>query len=195
MKPSPFIQQLRNETAAKHEMLEQLPLSSSLMSPHVTIHQYTEYLKEMLPVMHDIEENIFPIIQHLITDVNQRNKTQLILHDLNLLETSIQPNSFPLTEKLKEITIPFALGMTYVTEGSTLGGRVILKHLVATAIPINNATRFFHGYGDRTGPMWTGFIDQLSQYENETGTSKEIIAGANHCFDAIHKHFQATVAQ
>jgi heme oxygenase (biliverdin-IX-beta and delta-forming) len=51
-----------------------------------------------------------------------------------------------------------AVGIAYVLEGSTLGGRFLLAHLnPELAAQRGRATRFLEGYGDRTGAMWKRF--------------------------------------
>ena len=43
-------------------------------------------------------------------------------------------------------------GALYVTEGATLGGRVLRRHIEARLGPV--PARFLDGHGDRTQPMW-----------------------------------------
>ena len=43
-------------------------------------------------------------------------------------------------------------GTLYVTEGATLGGRVLRRHIEARLGPV--PARFLDGHGDRTQPMW-----------------------------------------
>ena len=43
-------------------------------------------------------------------------------------------------------------GALYVTEGATLGGRVLRRHIQARLGPV--PARFLDGRGDRTQPMW-----------------------------------------
>lgn len=61
------------------------------------------------------------------------------------------------------------LGCLYVVEGSTLGGRPAGRQ-VRTALGPTAPTRFFDGYGDRTGPRWRSFCTALSQARPGTGT-------------------------
>ncbi len=59
-----------------------------------------------------------------------------------------------------------ALGVAYVLEGSTLGGRVLARHFAQT-LGIGPATggRYFEGYGERTGERWRAFVDVLARCE------------------------------
>jgi heme oxygenase len=55
-------------------------------------------------------------------------------------------------------TLSSAIGVAYVIEGSTLGGRFILSKLPAALAPLRgNATRYLEGYGGETGARWRAF--------------------------------------
>jgi len=55
-----------------------------------------------------------------------------------------------------------ALGSLYVMEGSTLGGRVILRHVGnRLGLDGNAGCAYFAGYGTATSPMWRSFLLRL----------------------------------
>ncbi|WP_426959799.1 biliverdin-producing heme oxygenase [Muricoccus radiodurans] len=55
-----------------------------------------------------------------------------------------------------------ALGSLYVMEGSTLGGRVIARHLAARlGIGAGDGVAYFTGAGADTGRLWAGFLSRL----------------------------------
>src|SRR5690606_24698100 len=81
----------------------------------------------------------------------------------------------------------FCLGMLYVTEGSTLGGLYILKHLksmLGADIPCS----FLAIYGEKTGPLWRKFLQELTLYIDTAGEESEhkLIAGAIYAFERAH---------
>lgn len=54
------------------------------------------------------------------------------------------------------------LGVRYVVEGSSLGGRVILKQAVrALGVTSASGARFFHGHGADTGRRWAVFVAEV----------------------------------
>jgi heme oxygenase len=55
-----------------------------------------------------------------------------------------------------------ALGCLYVLEGSTLGGRIVLKQLRSSLglTPASGAA-FYAGHGARTGTLWRAFVEAL----------------------------------
>lgn len=71
-----------------------------------------------------------------------------------------------------------ALGLLYVLEGSTLGGAVIRKALLARGQDMNGLS-FFSPYGEATGSMWRAFVGVLEAY-GETGPeqTEAMAAGA-----------------
>lgn len=55
-----------------------------------------------------------------------------------------------------------ALGLLYVLEGSTLGGRMILRELTRRGIE-DRRLAFLDPYGAETGRRWRGFIEVLER--------------------------------
>lgn len=185
-----FLENLRSVTAQSHTNLEALPISASIMNPEVTNAEYALYLNLMHDVVKDAEENIFPTISEIVTDLNDRNKTHLLEQDLKTLGIVKDRDIKPLSESLSVPSKGFAMGIFYVIEGSSLGGRVILKNInTALGHDIENGAAYFGGYGVQTGSYWKNFLSMLTQYEAENNNADEIIAGADYAFNAISRHF------
>jgi heme oxygenase len=187
-----FLGQLRGRTAALHQHLEDLPLSKSLMSDNVTPATYAWYLTCMKDVMAAYDEQILPIIEDQVPQASDRLKQEAIAADLNALES----DGVDLDEStpLKVPQIPddaFAWGMAYVIEGSTLGGRVILKHITPKLdVTEERGARFFAGYGADTGMMWKSFLAALTAYAVDQNAGEQIIKGALAGFGMIANHFE-----
>lgn len=186
-----FLDNLRSTTAPSHTSLEALPISASIMNPKVTNSEYALYLDLMHDVVKDAEENIFPALANIVTDLKDRNKNHLLEQDLKTLgHTKKNTEAKPLSESLENPSKAFAMGIFYVIEGSSLGGRVILKNInAALGHDIENGASYFGGYAGQTGSYWKNFLGQLTQYEAENNNADEIIAGANYAFNAISSHF------
>jgi len=187
-----FLEKLRHATAQAHQDLENLPLSASIINPEVTNIQYTAYLQLMLDVVYDTEQNIFPLLENIVPDLEARRKAHHISADLKYLEhNSSTLRSKPVTEGIENISPAFALGVMYVVEGSSLGGRVILKNINAVlGHDAEKGASYFSGYGGQTGSHWKGFLAALTDFENKTCNGEAIIAGANHTFNVINTHFR-----
>lgn len=77
-----------------------------------------------------------------------------------------------------------ALGALYVIEGSTLGGRVILRDLERRLGPgIAGATAFFGGHGPATGALWQALRGALDRFAVQR--PEEVVAGAARTFRAF----------
>lgn len=185
---SNFLSDLKIQTSDSHKKLEELPVSMSIMSPEMKIEDYTYYLSLMHDVHNDTETLIFPLFSDLIEDLEHRRKKQLIENDLLFLNSNKTDS-----EKVFQtegISIPFALGILYVVEGSTLGGRFILKNVSKfPELSGDKGVSYFNGYGERTGSFWKLFLNFLSEYEQKHDCGDAIIEGAIFAFDSIYKHF------
>lgn len=183
-----FLDHLRTSTHTSHQKLESLPVSASILSEMITTADYTHYLRLMYDVVYETENLIFPILADSIPDLESRMKTQLLQDDLAVLgaEAKHQHRVF----HADGFSLPFALGIMYTVEGSSLGGRFILKNIQSVlGFDENEGAMYFAGYGNKTGSRWKNFLHILTQYEQRHGGAEEIIAGAQFAFDAIHNHF------
>ena len=77
-----------------------------------------------------------------------------------------------------------AFGSLYVMEGSTLGGKVIGRHLATAAWLPPGGLRTFDPYGEATGRMWRKLQADLDEAASELGTAA-IAAGAVAAFDLL----------
>ena len=186
---SKFLNDIKSETANSHKKLESLPVSASILSPHMKMDDYVHYLSLMYDVHKNTEEVIFPLLSGIIDDLEMRTKKHLIENDLHYLNHKrLFSNE---VFKIQEPTLPFALGILYVIEGSSLGGRFILKNI--TTIPgldNDNGISYFNGYGDKTGSYWKSFLNSLSEYEQNYNCGDTIIEGAVYAFESIYNHFR-----
>lgn len=182
-----FLDQLRSQTRNAHTRLESLPVSASITSNNISILDYAHYLQLMHAVILETENKIFPVLSGVITDIDERRKLQWIENDLQQIGSG--PKSFGTVFKT-ELSLPFALGVMYTVEGSTMGGRYILKNIESVlGLNENQGAKYFAGYGHATGKFWKNFLNFLTDYESQTGNTNEIIAGAQYAFEAIHNHF------
>ncbi|WP_163397576.1 biliverdin-producing heme oxygenase [Flavobacterium fluviatile] len=189
--PSAFLNDLKNKTSDSHRKLESLPISASILSPQMKISDYTKYLSLMYDVHKNTENVIFPLLSEIITDLDKRKKSHLIQEDFNYLQYN-KTNS-GVVFRNKEITIPFALGILYVIEGSTLGGRFILKNISKiNGLDKGQGTLYFEGYGDKTSVFWKNMLGYLAEYEENYNCGNKIIDGAIFAYESIFNHFRST---
>lgn len=188
-----FLDNLRSKTSASHKNLESLPISKSIVNPKITVEEYALYLSLMHDVVKNLEEDIYPLLSDVIPDLGERKKAQLILNDLNFIKSEKKQNHSPF--EATEIKVPFAMGIMYVVEGSTLGGRFIIKNIQESfGFDEENGASYFGGYGNKTGSYWKKFLNALTDFETQNNAEEEIIAGADYAFRAIHKHLSENAA-
>lgn len=181
-----FIKNLRQGTAESHLKLEENPLSKAILDPAVTVSDYQKYLIALYGVTASCERQVFPLLSTIVPDLDQRFKADLIVDDLRktgLPEELI--NSIPVYQ-FEFSTIPEALGIMYVLEGSTLGGRVLYKHINQTlGLTYEEGASYFWGYGPQTGVLWKSFIAALTRFVEESDDAAPIIESAKKTFTLI----------
>ena len=189
---SGFLAFLREETAEAHRQLESLPLSRQIIAPGVSLVDYRRYLEVMYPVVAETEDRIFPLLREALPDLDLRRKLSLIESDLEVLGSDRKekiPGFFAGDDVL---TVYHAMGVMYVMEGSTLGGRVILKNLTASlGLSEDRGLRFFSGYGSQTGPVWESFLRNLIQLPQSTDEEQMVAAAASGAFHRIYLHMES----
>jgi heme oxygenase (biliverdin-IX-beta and delta-forming) len=185
---------LRAETAELHSALESLEISKAIVSPSVSINDYARYLRKMLAVNRDFENHIFPLLSTVLPDIEQRKKSRWIENDLvRLGETTPQISPLPITASHPRIDVPFALGMMYVLEGSTMGGRYILNNISSVEkIAVTGAQQYFSGYRENTGRFWTTLKAVIKTNAISENDNKQIIAGAVMTFNCIYQYLKGT---
>jgi heme oxygenase len=182
-----FLDDLRVRTQPSHKALEALPLSAVLLDPGITREQYIAYLQAMYGIVSEVEETVFPLVADILPDLSQRRKAHLLEQDLSSLGASVH-KSYPLKVSGLVIDTDAAMGIMYVMEGSTLGGRVILKSIEKSlGLTAESGASYFAGYNVATGPLWKSFLDKLVAYEQDGNDRNAIISAASLTFDTIHR--------
>lgn len=183
-----FLATLRAATAPMHAALEAAPLSAALLHDHVTAADYATYLYYMRDVIFFCEQHVFPIIETVLTGLPRRRKLHLIEADLAHIPAPVHStNSY---HPFSTASVAFALGYMYVIEGSTLGGRVLLKHLAPKlAVDEKAGAAFFAGYGKETAAEWKAFLQQFGMYITAHNSERDAITGAQLAFTSIARHF------
>ncbi len=184
-----ILESLRNNTRNEHSQLEALPISKSIVSEEVTLAQYALYLQLMYPIVLQIEKSVYPLLRNIIPDLDLRYKADMIVNDLIAIEAQV-PENITVLELPKPMDMGFALGIVYVIEGSTLGGRYILNNISKQLdlSPAHGAS-YFAGYQNATGSRWKDFLGTLAQSAFDENQDA-IIEGARFAFQSIYDHLK-----
>lgn len=119
-----------------------------------------------------------------VANLEDRRKTAWLDADLRVLrpgalpEPPSEPRGLPVPRTVGE-----AMGMLYVAEGSTLGGRQIASRIAALGLDAGRGGRFFHGYGARTGAMWRAFVATLEGLADDPTEIERAVVSARMTFE------------
>lgn len=162
---------LRQETGPAHEALDR---SLELVERPVNLRQLTRLLGRFKGFHQAVEPLLGAVLEPSL--MAGRSKLPALRHDLQLCAAlgslgerqADLPDLPPLTGRAE------ALGALYVVEGSTLGGRVIARHLrQQAAIPRVDFT-YLEIYGSRTGEMWRIVCTELEAVEDPAAAARTI---------------------
>jgi heme oxygenase (biliverdin-IX-beta and delta-forming) len=148
-----LLARLRQATRPAHHEMEQHPLLRALLSPDLSRQAYVRVLGAFAAFYRDMEPRLMAALDPLTiqgdtsTPYRYRPRLSVLQQDLDDLDAQPAGVSAPLP-RLPPLQTPEALlGVLYVLEGATQGGRVIAPHL-AQALNLGPAfgARYFHLY-------------------------------------------------
>ena len=195
------LQRLREDTRREHEATEG---AMPLMEPGLTLDSYKALLRTLLPILRGWEtwsaEHAPGNLKPLLT---ARRRSHLLERDLRSLgdPNPMAPDGFipidwasvthpglhnasPLEQTRREAFEAGFLGALYVLEGSTLGGRMIARHLQpAFAFQEGKGDAYFRGHGEQTGALWREITAAIAAVPEEY--SPDLIEAAKRTFAAF----------
>ena len=158
-----------------------------ILDADATLTDYRRYLAAMFG-FHAPIEAVFAVHDGLRAagfEAARRRKSPLLVDDLQALGDD--PRVLPPCAALPgTTTLPRALGVAYVIEGSTLGGRYILAKLPPSLVHLRDrATAFLAGYGLETGARWRAFAAIVTRVLVTPADEREAVAGARDTFGRL----------
>jgi len=192
---------LRESTAEAHKRAESSPLMRAIGRGTVSRERYVTHLEQLLLVHRALEGELDRVAPGQPSwsglTLGDRRRVPDLTADLEVLGGSLSP--MPLAETAAAEAVirrasPLALlGMFYVTEGSTNGGRFLVKQ-VAKGLGLDLASgrglRSQNPYGDRQPALWAGFKGAMNALSFTAAETAELEAGARAMFDLL-----ATIAE
>ncbi len=164
-----------------HDSLEATPLAISLASGNITKDKYISFLKDLYYLHKEVESKmcLMPEWSSYKLDPHQHTRADLLLADLAAFGVHVEDITSNIT-LIDEYSFAKIIGMLYVLEGSTMGGRVLSQRLLHVRgnddLPV---TRYYNAYADETMQRWGEYCSFLSEYEiKHPEDSSEIILGA-----------------
>lgn len=184
---------LKQETADLHARIEnRLDVDAHLGSAS----DYRVLLERFLGVLEPMERALSRFDWPAELDIDARRKVPLLVRDLtDLGHTSAslaQITRAPAVQLMP--TRAAALGFVYVLEGSTLGGRIILRKVqAALGFDADRGAAYFAGYGSRTGAMWMSLLRSLAVEIASPADLRQAIAAARCCFAILDRWLNGCV--
>lgn len=189
---SGILERLKQETAADHAAIE---AATTIMSPRLGLDDYRAYLVRTYGDYAVVETRlraagVWPALQ---LPGAERQKLPLLRRDLRALGV-LALSDLPLCDAPPEWgTLAEAVGGAYVLEGSTLGGRVISRHVqqrLGGAVP----RAFLDCYGARTSERWQAFRAGLWRFASCRELEDRMIDGARSTFRSFTRWLERSPA-
>lgn len=165
-------QRLRLATRADHERLES---RADLLRRVATPAGRRAVVRRFWRLHAEVEAAVAPWLADLDgLDFPARRRTGRLAEDLKTLglDAPEEPREAPAAASVGE-----ALGLLYVLEGSTLGGRVIRRSLEGQGSDMVGLS-FLDPYGERTGERWRSFLTVLDDAVRTPEAADDAVRGA-----------------
>lgn len=165
---------LRDTTHAQHQRLEAgLDILRRISSP-----SGRRELVERFHGLHaEAEAALAPWLTRLDgLEFEARRRTPSLARDLARLGGVAAP---PAADPIRVAGVAEALGVMYVLEGSSLGGRVIRRHVEAAGGDMTGLS-FLDPYGEAVGERWRAFLSVLAAEPDADGVVTGAVTGFGH---------------
>jgi heme oxygenase len=186
---SPLLTVLRGASGAQHARLEAgLDILRPALDP--------EWYRRLLAVFHGYYCPLEAAVGRIDgwsavgLDPGPRRKSPLLRADLVALGMTTRAiTRLPRCRELPVVrSLPAVLGCLYVTEGATLGGRLILPHVCAVlGVAPGAGASFFHGYGAATNTLWSSFTDALAALPVDAAVERTVVESAVATFATLER--------
>ncbi len=187
-----ILEALRKNTRPFHEAIETNRLLASLLEPSLTREGYVAVLRKFYGFLAPLEKSMAQEcdLAEFGAVIKRRLKTPLLEMDLACFkpETTGDPILFcddlPSARSLSQ-----QLGIFYVCEGATLGGRMISKAIQGSiGITPDSGGAYFNGYGQDTLLMWSESGKIIEEFTQKKGVDpSEITLAAAETFSKLHQ--------
>jgi heme oxygenase len=198
MPTTPTTEHLKEMTWELHKAAEGHRLQRSLLKGELSREMYATWLGQLLCVHRALESALRdlrerkPAVARFVDDGRfQESRLEQDLRDLGVEIGQVAP--LPAAKRLMAIIEmaraerPIALlGMHYVLEGSTNGGRFIAKALrQAYGFEGESCTRYYDPYGDSQRGLWASYKQEFDALEISDPERDAMVAAARDVFRAM----------
>lgn len=189
MPDADLVANLRARTGGAHDRLESLPIMRRLLADDLTRAEYGFILMRMASVVLPLDAWLGAHPQDPVRLA--RPRTPLLLGDLEALAQEPAAPAAGVPAMLARLGTPSQrAGAVYVLEGSSLGGQIIVRRLLARfGRCARGCTRYFDPNGADRGRIWREVLATLRT--TASLASDETIDGALAVFDTMYAALDA----
>jgi heme oxygenase (biliverdin-IX-beta and delta-forming) len=186
-----FFQRLRESIMPLHEEAERSGPLHAIVSGNITMTEYAEVLKRLHGFVLPAERMIGSLITSASMEIDYQaiKRCAHLEKDLAFLgATADEVGKLPHSEDLATLdTVPKAIGVLYLFEGSRLGGQVLAKclrdHFGFSEL---QGYAYFASNGANVAILWQSFKDEVGRYVASTAHEGEIIESAQRGFALLN---------
>ena len=177
---------LRRETAADHQRIES---RLDLLNPALSVGEYRSVLRKFYGFYAPLERRLQGAAPTAEIGFAVPSRAALLARDLAALGEPTRTiaaaphcSELPAVESAAQIA-----GCVYVTEGATLGGRVIARALARSlGLSRDHGAGFFVGADAATGAAWKRTLAWLDDIVRAGAEPDAVVASARATFRAFH---------
>ena len=195
---NPVLAELRERTGALHTQAERHPVQAALVRGQSGVGGYVSYLSQMWHIHEALENELGRRLGSAVLGPVKPDqfRAEAIVEDLATFDgAQIEPPVGPVMRfvtEVQELQDSELLGMHYVLEGSTNGGRFIAMAIRnGLGLEDERGTRYLDPYGEAQKVKWGAFCAALSGLSLDADERERVITGAERMFGLIIETFDA----
>lgn len=183
-----FHEIVKSATTEDHKNAEKHSYGAEIMSRTLNKQQYSQLLVANYMYIAAWEAQWSELMDYNSDNLHLDSRRKMELLEQDFAELGINKDDLPSLELPMPATKAQFLGRMYVIEGSTLGGAMISKQLMANSNLAGLDFRFYGGYGPMLIPFWKQFLEELNAVTYEEDQA-ECIAWAKQSFQDMENCF------
>ena len=180
-------ERLREATRDVHAAVEALPAMAALLDPGLSRERYVDVLRRHLALLSAWETRYHDWLDGLSIGWHYAWRTPRLLADLHALDIPAEAGSGQAIPDAPSAAERW--GMLYVIEGSSLGGRLIARHVRDRRPELGAALSYF---GPPAAPAWRDFQTRLQAALPDAASQRLAVGGARTMFGCFHDHLACT---
>ncbi|MFG0241451.1 MAG: biliverdin-producing heme oxygenase [Phycisphaerales bacterium JB054] len=194
----PMLAELRERTGELHTQAERHPVQAALVRGQSGVGGYVSYLSQMWHIHAALENELGRRLGSAVLGpvATSQFRAEAIVEDLATFDgAQVEPPVEPVTRfvsAVQDLQDAALLGMHYVLEGSTNGGRFIAMAIrKGLGLEGERGTRYLDPYGEAQKATWGAFCAAMSELSLDAAERERVITGAERMFGLIIETFDA----